>query len=207
MRSRVFVLGVTLAAALGAASCASSSKQSESDDSNATASSSDEPTSSDSSNASDTSDSSDSSDSSDAKPDHPVVTLESLIGSEVDGGEMPEGCPGEWKPLEGRKFDGKLYSCSGFHAAHRYKEPTIVIGIREGTIRRVNLQSFHEPGEGIEEMYATVTDDYQSRCDRNGGAGSRMRLKCDDYLVAIRMQRNGGMLNIVYALKNWDLQY
>jgi len=142
-----------------------------------------------------------------AEPEtRPVVELEQLIGRAIADG-MPEGCPTEWNELEGRNFDGTLYACDGFRAPRRYEEATVTIGIREGTVRRVHLQSFHEAGEPIARMFDRVTDDYQSRCDREGGAGPRMMLDCGDYLVDIRMQREGGLLNIVYGLENWDLPY
>ncbi|MFB6351640.1 MAG: hypothetical protein ABEN55_07945 [Bradymonadaceae bacterium] len=199
MRPRLAVL-LTLFA-LATAGCAGSSSQTESDDAKATASSS----SDSSTETAEKSEKSEAAESDAQKADkQPVVEMDELIGAKVQD-TMPEGCPGEWKKLKGREFEGELYSCSGFHAPDRYKEPTVIIGIEEGKIRRVNLQSFHEPGQGIEQIYSEVTNDFQSRCDRQGGAGPNMQLQCDGYLVGIKMRPKTGMLNIIYALKVWDM--
>ena len=197
MNTKTTALSLLLALCTAAA-CSSSSQQTEADDPEATASANDE-SSEESAEAEE--------ETEEKKADEgPVFDPAELVGTEIQD-TMPRGCPQKWQKLKGRKFKGELYACDGFRAPHRYREPTVIIGIEEGKIRRVNLQAFYEAGEEITEMYDEVTNDFQSRCDREGGAGGRMALTCDDYLVDISMQKDGGMLNIIYALENWDMPY
>ena len=197
MNTKTTALSLLLALCTAAA-CSNSSTQTPSDDAEATASANDE--------ASEERTEAEQETDENEADDGPVFELEELVGNEIQD-TMPRGCPQKWEKLKGRKFEGELYACDGFQAPHRYKEPTVIIGIEEGTIRRVNLQAFYEPGAETQEMYDEVTNDYQSRCDREGGAGGRMALTCDDFLVDISMQKEGGMLNIIYALENWDMPY
>lgn len=140
------------------------------------------------------------------EPDHPVVEVDEIIGQNTKSG-LPQGCPGEWEELEGRKFPGKLYSCEGFHVPERYKEPTVIVGVEEETVRRVSLQAFYEAGDEVRRMYNEVTNDYQKRCDREGGGGGRMTLQCDEFLVDISFRKETGALRLVLGLENWDLPH
>mgnify|MGYP006281994161 CR=1 FL=1 len=138
------------------------------------------------------------------KPDYEVVTLDEVIGNDTASG-LPQGCPSEWTELKGRKFKGKLYACDGFHVDPKYKEPTVVIGVEEEKIRRVSLQAFYEAGEEVSQAYNDVTNEFQQRCDRQGGGGGTMVLQCSEFIVDISFRRETGMLRMVYGLENWDL--
>ena len=141
-----------------------------------------------------------------AEPDHPTVQMEELIGMDTSGG-LPDGCPNDWQQLKGRKFPGKTYACDGFWAPERYREPTVVIGVDEDKVRRISLQAFYEAGDGVREAYNAITNDYQQRCDRQGGSGGQMVLQCPDFLVDIQMRRETGMISLVFGLENWDLPH
>lgn len=201
------VLGICLAAlAATAGSCASSSQQtaSESEATASEASSNEagagEASSETSSEASGAKQSAEASD----EPEKDPVTLESLLGTDTSEG-LPDGCPGEWSQLEGRDYDGTMYACEGFRVPDRFRQPTVMIGIKEQTVRRVTLQAFYEGGDPIKQMYADVTDRYEKKCDADGASGSAMSFVCDDYVAQVAHRKRTGSLRIILGMENWDM--
>jgi len=138
------------------------------------------------------------------KPEREPVELASLVGAETSGG-LPAGCPKEWQKLEGRRYEGTKYACSGFRVPGRYRQPTVIIGVKDDTVRQVTLQAFYEKGDPIEEVYAEVTDLYEKRCDAEGASGSSMAFVCSDYVAQVSHRKRTGALRIIIGLENWDM--
>lgn len=197
------VLGICLGlVAAAAAGCASSSKQTESaSEATASETSADETTSQEAS--SENSGAERDSETSD-EPERKPVTLESVLGTDTSAG-LPDGCPNDWSELEGRDYDGTMYACEGFRVPERFRQPTVMIGIKEQTVRRVTLQAFYEGGDPIKQMYADVTDRYEKKCDADGASGSAMSFVCDDYVAQVAHRKRTGSLRIILGIENWDM--
>lgn len=130
--------------------------------------------------------------------------MEKLIGAETTSG-LPRGCPDEWSTLEGRSFDGELFACDDFSAPKRYREPTVVVGVAEETIRRVSLQAFYESADAVQSVYDEVVDEYQQRCERFDGGSKRMVLDCGEFILDVSYRKETGSIRLIYGLENWDM--
>jgi len=152
----------------------------------------------------DDSEASDSESSRNSDSSRNTIELASLIGVETADG-LPGGCPNEWQKLEGRDYNGTMYACEGFAVRDPYKQPTVMIGVRDHVVRRINLQVFYESGEPVRRAYRTVTERYQTDCKSQGAGGDSMTFRCDGYLVQVSHRERAGSMRVILGLKTWDL--
>ena len=138
------------------------------------------------------------------EPAGPTVEPETIVGSDTSGG-LPEGCPTEWATIKGRSFPGTVYACDGFRAPERYPEASVVIGVKEKKVRRVSVQAFYASKGETSDAYFEIKDDFQQRCDREGGTGRHVVLQCDGYLADLQMFDETKQIRLVFGLENWDL--
>ena len=195
MTRRMDAIATLIAVALlVAAGCSSSSSQTKADE---------EPTTDETKAEAETNESAESKKGA-AADKKPAVDLEKIVGMDTSSG-MPDGCPGEWGEIKGRSFPGKVYACDGFRAPELYPDASVVIGVKDNTVRRLSMQAFYASGEATSEAYYEIKDGYQQRCDREGGSGEHVVLQCEGFLVDLSMQRETQQVRVVFGLENWDL--